>query len=267
MAQFSYAFLVLLSAVCTCAVEVERREEVDKHSVMRREVDGRGMVADDVEASNPVKYMYFKFTVLKTLGNGPAKYSGFYLLNNYDQELPLSNPNAAQVYLESGAGDANRLVDEKVWTGLSVNSGDSLIVSLKQPEDVAKYYWTTSDQSTQYDPVSWLLAGSNDGQTWTDLSKKEGYPSPLERRVIVGNFLTSKSNVLGVKRAARGPQPCAKHEEEAPPTPKEEPLAPVVYEIVRPEPITKTVYVDIGPGPCDKPSLPKPCDKPSQPNP
>jgi len=270
MAQFLYILLILLSAVCASAVEVERHEEVDQHGMeqhgmMRREVDGRGMVADNAEASMPVLYNYFKFTVLKTLGNGPAKYSGFYLLNNYDQELPLSNTNAAQVYLESGTGDANRAVDEQVKTGISVRTGDSLVIALNHPEGVAKYYWTTSDESTMYDPVSWTLQGSNDGQTWTELSKKEDYPSPMERRVIVGNFLTTQNNIVSVKPSGSVPQPCAK-KEKAPAAPAAQAPEPVIYEIVRPEPIVKTVYVDL-PQPCDKPSQPKPCDKPSQPKP
>eukprot|EP00441_Pelagodinium_beii_P039241 CAMPEP_0197628940 /NCGR_PEP_ID=MMETSP1338-20131121/7017_1 /TAXON_ID=43686 ORGANISM="Pelagodinium beii, Strain RCC1491" /NCGR_SAMPLE_ID=MMETSP1338 /ASSEMBLY_ACC=CAM_ASM_000754 /LENGTH=295 /DNA_ID=CAMNT_0043199943 /DNA_START=57 /DNA_END=944 /DNA_ORIENTATION=+ len=275
MSQFVYMLPLLLSAVLVqAAVESEHDHtalEADQKSIIRKEVKASGGLSDDASSQIPVNYLQYKFTVQKTVGgHGPAALSRFVLLNSYGQELPLANNLAAEVYLLSSNGrkkSAADAIDVNIHTSVNVNfeSDQSLVVLLKQPERVGGYYWITSTEDAKHDPVSWTLSGSNDGETWVELSRQENHPSPSTRGGIVGSFIMSKANFLSYETETKV-VPCGKDSGKEEPAPKKSAAAPppcpppaapasTVYQIVRPPPVTKYVYIDAR-KPCDIPPAP-----------
>jgi len=267
MSQFVYMLPLLLSAVLVqAAVESEHDHtalEADQKSIIRKEVKASGGLSDDASSQIPVNYLQYKFTVQKTVGgHGPAALSRFVLLNSYGQELPLANNLAAEVYLLSSDGQkksAADAIDVNMGTSatISFETGQSLVVLLKQPERAGGYYWITSTEDAKHDPVSWTLSGSNDGETWVELSAKENYPSPSIRGGIVGSFIMSKTNFLSYatgtevvpigKDSVSGKEERVSKQSAAAPPPAA-PSAPsstvYQYQIIRPPPLTKYVYVD-----------------------
>jgi len=216
-----------------------------------------------------VRFSSYKFTVTATRGGSEASssvsYSKFVLQNVFGQEMNLSQTNSAEVFFQGdlGIADATDAVSDYQKGDANFKMGDSLIIHLKQKDAIGSYYWITSKGSPQNDPTAWSMSGSDDGKHWEDLSVKSNYPTPLERHVIVGAFITSNMMVTDVVQPSEV-QPCEKNKETtltttpAPPPPN----AQIVYEIIQPPPIQKTVYVvDYGNTPCLKNVSVQPCPK------
>jgi len=267
-------FFVLLSAVCAAGHAAGiMAQDIDrplKHPVLRRE-EPQGMVENDQKVSTPVRFSWYKFSVDKTRdGLGTTSYSRFALQDTLGKQLDLDKTEVAAVFF---AGKSQRPADEVV--GMTANSstkvgyGDSLIIHLLQEHSVGSYYWVTSYDDSELDPVSWTFSGSDDGDEWLTLSQKELYPVPSVRGAIIGSFITSKNIV--VEETLKGVMPCFgnfsytvwKQElsttTAAPvPSPRPEEIAPEEIVHVQP-PATSTK------APCIKPisAAPKaPCIKP-----
>jgi F5/8 type C domain. len=84
----------------------------------------------------------------------------------------------------AGAGDTEGAVN--IFDGDSATKWcalqDTTSVEWKMTEAVTVnyYYFTTANDSPERNPSSWVLSGSADGTTWTELSKVEGATLPTD---------------------------------------------------------------------------------------
>jgi len=215
------------------------------------------------ETKTPVKFSLYKFTVAETRGGSGVSFSRFVLQNIFGQEMDLSQTSSAEVYFETDAGrkDATDAVNGYQEGDANIKLGDSLIIRLHQKDAIGSYYWVTSKGDPQNDPTAWNVSGSEDGNTWEDLSMKRNYPTPLERHVIVGSFITSRIAITAVVEND-GVQPCQKETPSSLTTTPAPGQQQIIYKIVRPPPIQKTVYIiDTGSSPCLKNASVQPCPK------
>ncbi len=96
-------------------------------------------------------------------------------------EPRLTSPSGHE--LGDGKGIENSL-DSESRTKWCVNNGDTPVVwqlELPEPQTVDAYTFTSGDDIPKRDPWRWTLAGSTDGQSWTELDQRE-LDKPFDNR-------------------------------------------------------------------------------------
>jgi hypothetical protein len=73
------------------------------------------------------------------------------------------------------------------WLSLN-KTASTLVYDFGSPVAADGYRWATANDSTERDPISWTVDGSQDGTTWTNLDIRTGYATPTLRMTYLPDF-------------------------------------------------------------------------------
>jgi len=121
-------------------------------------------------------------------------------------EPKLSSPSG------HGPGDGKVIentVDENPGTKWCVNNGNAPVswqMQFPDPQTVKSYAFTSGDDVPQRDPRSWVLEGSADGKTWTEVDRN-GLDQPFEKRHQTKTFEIARPALFRFFRFTFAPRP------------------------------------------------------------
>lgn len=147
-------------------------------------------IAAGVEAP-AVNFRYYRFTPTKLRGTtaNSVQLAEFEFSHDGDSVIPgsavtVSNPGGNN---PNGEAPPN-LVDRNTATKwLDFNKG-AAVFDFGDAMQIDSYGFTTANDATERDPVSWTLEGSNDATGWTLLDTKTDQATPTARLAAFGPF-------------------------------------------------------------------------------
>lgn len=111
-----------------------------------------------------------------------------------------------------GPGDGKTIantVDGDLGTKWCVNNGQEPVswqIRLPSPQTVKTYTFTSGDDIPKRDPGSWMLEGSTDGTTWTEVDRHQSEP-PFEKRRLTKTYAVAKPGEYACYRFTFAPTP------------------------------------------------------------
>lgn len=136
--------------------------------------------------SQPVAYRYFRWRVTENRNLTPANYvqaSEFNLL----LAGGIRQPTTAQSGQYQGVGqepsklDDNNTATKWLTTSVTAHLADPILLDLGAAYLITGYRWSTANDSTDRDPVSWTLEGSTDSTTWVLVDSVASWPTTTDR--------------------------------------------------------------------------------------
>jgi len=104
--------------------------------------------------------------------------------------------------------NADAIIDENsnsdwLTTNMNSSTGPNVILDISSAQIVDHYsIYTSWNDSTDSDPVSWEIYGSNDQSSWSILDKKESYGTTVSRSTAIGTFYISPQTAAYARSSA-----------------------------------------------------------------
>ena len=151
-----------------------------------------------------VSFLYYAFSVVNTRGiDQGVQISELKLMLNgnitdYTNVIATQYPNmddsllGASPYFQSPNQAVDNNINTKWWNRIET-FGFPVILTLQfqTMTDIDSYTFSTGDDETDRDPISWTLEGSNDNISWTLLDTKINYPTTTARSAYLPYFTAS----------------------------------------------------------------------------
>lgn len=137
-------------------------------------------------ALQQVAYSYYKFTI--DACRSSTNMLQFAELNYYNNSSELNYSGSTATYSTSFSGSEppSAAFDNNASTkfvGYNVTTHPSLTIQLSTAQAIDSYSYTTANDATDRDPITWSLYGSNDGTNWTLLDSRSGQTITSTRNV------------------------------------------------------------------------------------
>ena len=138
-----------------------------------------------VVPSAPRTFQFFRFfpTALRTAAANSIQLAEFELLDTSETAIPgatVTNPDGDN----PGGENVENVIDGSVDTKwLDFNKG-TLVFEFPTPVQVESYRFSTANDASERDPVSWRLEGSTDGIAWEVLHQVTGFTPPTQRKAF-----------------------------------------------------------------------------------
>lgn len=132
-----------------------------------------------------VTYRYIKWEILESRSSSSTQVSEFKLFYN-QSEIIYSN----LINVSSSAGsNPQNLVDCSTTTKFTSSSLNvSLTFDLGTSTNITGYNWTTANDDNTQDPKTWVVYGSTDNSTWTEIDRITNYTAPTNRETSTKLF-------------------------------------------------------------------------------
>ena len=132
-----------------------------------------------------VTYRYIKWEILESRSSSSTQVSEFKLFYN-QSEIIYSN----LINVSSSAGsNPQNLVDYSTTTKFTSSSLNvSLTFDLGTPTNITGYNWSTANDDNTQDPKTWVVYGSADNSTWTEIDRITNYTAPTNRETSTKLF-------------------------------------------------------------------------------
>jgi hypothetical protein len=136
-------------------------------------------------------YRYVKWTITDVRSTGSGVQASEFCLQNGGADI--SGMTSASVTGFGGAGGSQgpgNLVDNNVATKTYTGTNPTIetVFDLGVNKVFNGYRWSTADDVTQRDPISWTISGSTDGVTYTTLHTVTGASITTSRNTNAGNW-------------------------------------------------------------------------------
>lgn len=132
-----------------------------------------------------VTYRYIKWEILESRSSSSTQVSEFKLFYN-QSEIIYSN----LINVSSSAGsNPQNLVDCSTTTKFTSSSLNvSLTFDLGTSTNITGYNWSTANDDNTQDPKTWVVYGSADNSTWTEIDRITNYTAPTNRETSTKLF-------------------------------------------------------------------------------
>lgn len=159
--------------------------------------------SDDDTASAAVTATYVKWEITERRGGANSiqaaelkLFNGGTRLSNLSEDATIS---VSHIDGSSPGGEGpENAYDGNAFTkwldfnfsgdGASTTGLSALVIQFPTPVSFDSYSWVTANDAESRDPISWTLAVSGDGVTWSTVDTQSGVAVPLTRYADVGPF-------------------------------------------------------------------------------
>jgi hypothetical protein len=144
----------------------------------------------------PINYQYYKFTPTAVKNQNAANSVQFSeLIISYNGvRVDYSNASATNPGRSPGNETPSQGIDNSVNSKFLDFTKGPLIINFGKKTTINEYTFSTANDATERDPVSWIFYGSDDGNNWVTLDTQNNYPTPNERKKQLPFFSLNPSN-------------------------------------------------------------------------
>jgi len=144
----------------------------------------------------PINYQYYKFTPTAVKNQNTANSVQFSeLIISYNGvRVDYSNANATNPGRSPGNETPRQGIDNSINSKFLDFTKGPLIINFGKKTTINEYTFSTANDATERDPISWIFYGSDDGNNWITLDTQNNYPTTNNRNTQLPFFSLNPSN-------------------------------------------------------------------------